>query len=87
MSKTVPSANIDIGIRPMIPAAEKRQAPGMRKMSAYGRSGRGSRLRGIGRRSFRVVNPRHRRYDPTNTTISDRSNRFPAPIPRPVPGG
>ena len=46
MSKTVPSANIDIGIRPMIPAAEKRQAPGIRKMSAYGRSGRASRLSG-----------------------------------------
>jgi hypothetical protein len=34
MSKTVPSPNIDIGIRPMTPAAEKRQAPGIRKMSA-----------------------------------------------------
>jgi len=34
MSKTVPSPNIDIGIRPMTPAAEKRQAPGIRKISA-----------------------------------------------------
>jgi hypothetical protein len=42
MSKTVPSPNIAIGIRPMTPAAEKRQAPGTRKMSAYGRSGPGS---------------------------------------------
>ncbi len=42
ISRTVPSPNIDIGIRPMTPAAEKRQAPGIRKMSAYGRSGRGS---------------------------------------------
>ena len=34
MSRTVPSPNIDIGIRPMTPAAEKRQAPGIWKMSA-----------------------------------------------------
>jgi hypothetical protein len=40
MSKTVPRPNIDIGIRPMTPAAEKRQAPGIRKISAYGWSGR-----------------------------------------------
>ncbi len=45
MSKTVPSPNIAIGIRPMTPAAEKRQAPGIRKISAYGRSGRVSRRR------------------------------------------
>jgi hypothetical protein len=31
---------MDIGIRPMTPAAEKRQAPGIRKISAYGRSER-----------------------------------------------
>jgi hypothetical protein len=46
MSKTVPSPNIDIGIRPMTPATEKRQAPGISKISAYGRSGRVSRLAG-----------------------------------------
>jgi hypothetical protein len=34
MSKTVPSPNIDLGIRPITAAAEKRQAPGMRKISA-----------------------------------------------------
>jgi len=34
MSRTVPSPNMDIGIRPMSAAAEKRQAPGMLKMSA-----------------------------------------------------
>jgi len=34
MSNTVPSPNIDIGIRPMTPAAEKRHAPGIWKMSA-----------------------------------------------------
>ena len=34
MSRTVPSPNIDIGIRPMTAAAEKRQAPGIRKISA-----------------------------------------------------
>ncbi|MGH3381877.1 MAG: hypothetical protein ACRDP6_44830, partial [Actinoallomurus sp.] len=43
---TVPSPNIDIGIRPMTAAAEKRQAPGIRKISAYGRSGRVSRSAG-----------------------------------------
>ena len=44
MSKTVPSPNIDIGIRPMTAAVEKRQAPGICwKISAYGRSGRVSR--------------------------------------------
>src|SRR5579863_6618635 len=46
MSKTVPSPNIDIGIRPRTPAAEKRQVPGIRKISAYGRSGRASLLAG-----------------------------------------
>src|SRR5579862_4616270 len=46
MSRTVPSPNIDIVIRPMTPATEKRQAPGIWKMSAYGRSGRASRLSG-----------------------------------------
>jgi len=29
MSRTVPSPNIDIGIRPMIAAVEKRQDPGI----------------------------------------------------------
>ena len=48
MSRTVPRPNIDIGIRPMTPAAEKRQAPGMLKISAYGRSGRVSRPAGSG---------------------------------------
>src|SRR4051794_24673758 len=42
MSSTVPSPNMAIGIRPMRPATEKRHAPGVRKISAYGRSGRGS---------------------------------------------
>src|SRR6201982_1480456 len=46
MSKTVPSPNIDIGIRPMIAAVEKRQPPGISKISAYGRSGRVSRPAG-----------------------------------------
>jgi len=46
ISRTVPSPNIDIGIRPMIAAVEKRQAPGISKISAYGRSGRVSRLAG-----------------------------------------
>jgi len=46
MSRTVPSPNIDIGIRPMIAAVEKRQAPGIWKISAYGRSGRASRPAG-----------------------------------------
>src|SRR6202042_865006 len=32
-----------------------------------------------------VVNPRHRSLNPMIITISDRFNRFPAPIPRPVP--
>src|SRR5215469_10194370 len=36
MSSTVPSPYIDIGIRPMIPATENRQARGMAKTSAYG---------------------------------------------------
>jgi hypothetical protein len=47
ISRTVPSPNIDIGIRPMAAAAEKRQAPGILKISAYGCSGRvNSRERG-----------------------------------------
>ena len=46
MSRTVPSPNIDIGIRPMTAAMEKRQAPGISKISAYGRSGRVSRPAG-----------------------------------------
>jgi len=33
MSSTVPRPYIAIGIRPMIPATEKRQARGMRKIS------------------------------------------------------
>src|SRR6185437_8863010 len=68
MSRTVPRPNIDIGIRPMIPATENRQAPGISKISAYGRSGRvsrpaGERLAGspassrsvIGRNSPRLI--------------------------------
>jgi hypothetical protein len=52
MSRTVPSPNIDIGIRPMIAAVEKRQDPGIWKISAYGRSDRvsgpaGDRLAGF----------------------------------------
>ena len=44
ISRTVLRPNIDIGIRPMTAAAEKRQAPGICwKISAYGRSGRVSR--------------------------------------------
>jgi hypothetical protein len=39
ISRTVPSPNMDIGIRPMTPAAEKRHAPGTEKISRYGRSG------------------------------------------------
>src|ERR1017187_7491414 len=46
MSRTVPSPNIDIGIRPITAAAEKRQAPGIRKISAYGRSERVNRPAG-----------------------------------------
>jgi hypothetical protein len=46
MSSTVPSPNIAIGIRPMTAAAEKLQAPGMRKISMYGCSGRVNRLAG-----------------------------------------
>jgi hypothetical protein len=46
MSSTVPSPNIDIGIRPTTAAVEKRQAPGIWKISAYGRSGRASTLAG-----------------------------------------
>jgi len=34
MSSTVPRPYIAIGIRPMIPATEKRHARGMRKISA-----------------------------------------------------
>jgi hypothetical protein len=36
ISSTVPRPYMDIGIRPMIPATENRQARGMAKMSAYG---------------------------------------------------
>ena len=44
ISSTVPRPYMDIGIRPMIPATENRQARGMAKMSAYGaRSPRGPR--------------------------------------------
>src|ERR1019366_5661450 len=46
MISTAPSPNIDIGIRPITAAAEKRQAPGIRKISAYGRSERVNRRAG-----------------------------------------
>ena len=60
MSSTVPSPNIDIGIRPMTPAAEKRHAPGIPKISTYGRSGRvsspaGERLAGLFASSIPVI--------------------------------
>jgi hypothetical protein len=60
MSRTVPSPNIDIGIRPMTPATEKRQAPGIVKISAYGRSGlvsrpAGERLAGLSASSSPVI--------------------------------
>jgi hypothetical protein len=60
MSRTVPSPNIDIGIRPMTAAAENRQAPGTSKISAYGRSGRvskpaGDRLAGFLASSIPVI--------------------------------
>jgi len=44
ISSTVPSPYMDMGIRPMIPATEKRQERGIAKTSAYGaRNPRGSR--------------------------------------------
>src|SRR5579859_1809640 len=46
MSRTVPSPNIDICIFNKTATTEKRQAPGTRKISEYGRSGRASRLSG-----------------------------------------
>jgi hypothetical protein len=60
MTRTVPSPNIDIGIRPMTPATEKRQAPGIVKISAYGRSGlvsrpAGERLAGLSASSSPVI--------------------------------
>ena len=57
MSRTVPRPNIDIGIRPMTPAAEKRQVPGMLKISAYGRSGRVSRPAGERLTGERLTGP------------------------------
>ncbi len=63
MSSTVPSPNMAIGIRPMRPATEKRHAPGVRKISAYGRSGRGSL--------------RSPAAAPTVLTISKHPQRFP----------
>src|ERR1700733_782984 len=79
MSSTVPSPNIDIGIRPMPPAAENRQAPGIRRTSAYGRSGRASSPAGerLSRRSAisRSVSQ--------TTTLSEPVNRVPESSPPP----
>src|ERR1700733_119903 len=79
MSSTVPSPNIDIGIRPMTPAAENRQAPGIRRTSAYGRSGRASSPAGerLSRRSAisRSVSQ--------TTTLSEPVNRVPESSPPP----
>ncbi len=43
ISNTVPRPNMDIGIRPMIPASENCQARGMEKTSAYGARNPGAR--------------------------------------------
>src|SRR5580692_6476511 len=79
MSSTVPSPNIDIGIRPMTPAAENRQAPGIRRTSAYGRSGRASSPAGERPSRGSVIS----RSVSQTTTLSEPVNRVPGSSPPP----